>query len=438
MALQPHRGAFAWACMLTLAMLLGGCGAADQRAELRFWTLGREGEIAEQLMAEFHRRHPDIRVVVQRLPMTGAHQKLLTAFAADATPDLAQLGNTWVPEFAAIGALDVLDGRIVESPGIDPDDYFPGIWDTNVIDGRVYGLPWYVDTRLLFYRRDLLASAGFHQPPRDWQQWRASMAALKRQAGAGGYAILLPLNEYEPLQSLALQQSGAMLRDDDTRGNFSGEGFRQALAFYLEIFGNDWAPAVANTQIANVWAEFGRGYFAYYISGPWNIAEFRRRLPAEQQDHWMTAPLPGPTGIGASNAGGSSLVVFERSANKDAAWKLVEYLSEPESQLRMLELAGSLPPRRSVWTDPRLTRDAHVRAFGEQLEHARATPKVPEWERIANELRLVAEQAVRGGLDLDAAVAELDRRSDGILAKRRWMVERQQDAVVATSAAAAP
>ena len=51
---------------------------------------------------------------------------------------------------------------------------------------------------------------------------------------------------------------------------------------------------MTNTQISNVWDEFARGYFTFYISGPWNIGEFKRRLPPELQDSWMTAPLPGP------------------------------------------------------------------------------------------------------------------------------------------------
>ena len=50
---------------------------------------------------------------------------------------------------------------------VQPDDYFASIWATNVIDGTLYGVPWYVDTRLLFYRTDLLARAGFDAPPRD-------------------------------------------------------------------------------------------------------------------------------------------------------------------------------------------------------------------------------------------------------------------------------
>ena len=183
-----------------------GCSAPPRDTVVRFWAMGREGEVVTELLREFERTHPGIRVEVQQLPWTAAHEKLLTAFAGDATPDVCQLGNTWIPEFAALNALEPLGERVAASAVIDPRDYFPGIWDTNVVDGKLYGVPWYVDTRLLFYRRDLLARAGYATPPRSWAEWTAALAAMKRDAGPDRYAILLPLNEFEPLVALALQQ----------------------------------------------------------------------------------------------------------------------------------------------------------------------------------------------------------------------------------------
>ena len=138
----------------------------------------------------------------------------------------------------------------------------------------------------------------------------------------------------------------------------------------------------------------------------------------------MTAPLPGPDGPGASIAGGSSLVIFSTARDKDAAWQLIEYLSQPDIQRRFHELTGDLPPRRAPWNDAALADDIYARAFRDQLERVKPTPKVPEWERIANEMRLVAERAVHGELTVDQAAQELDARADAILEKRRWMLAR--------------
>jgi multiple sugar transport system substrate-binding protein len=406
------------------ASVVAGCGdASHDVTTLRFWAMGREGEVVTALLPEFERTHPNVRVVVQQLPWSAAHEKLLTAFAGEATPDLAQLGNTWIPEFVALRALEPLDAAIAQS-GLDATDFFPGIWQTNVVGGRVYGVPWYVDTRLLFYRRDILDAAGIREAPRSWSEWMRALAAVKAHAAPDRYAMLLPLNEVEPLVALALSQDEPLLRDGGRYGNFASAGFRRALAFYVDLFRQGYAPPISGTQLSNVWNAFGSGRFAFYISGPWNIGEFSRRLPAAVEGAWATAPLPGPSGPGASLAGGSSLVVFRASKAKEAAWQLVSYLSRQDVELRFRELTGDLPPRRSAWRDPVLAADVHARAFRDQLERVKPTPGVPEWERIVDEMRIVAERTVRGEMSVDAAVRELDARTDRILEKRRFLLAR--------------
>ncbi|MGJ4802151.1 sugar ABC transporter substrate-binding protein [Luteimonas sp. SDU82] len=410
-----------------LALLLAACASENDATTVRFWAMGREAEVVAELLREFEREHPGIRVELQQIPWTAAHEKLLTAFAADGLPDVCQLGNTWIAEFATLDALEPVQGRVDDSAIIDERDYFPGIWATNVVDGVLRGVPWYVDTRLLFYRKDLLAEAGIDALPRTWAEWERAMDAIVRAGPPGRHAVLLPLNEFEPQLSLALQTGDPLLREDDGRGNFSGPGFRKALAFYAGIFERGWAPRVSETQISNVWDEFFRGSYAFYLSGPWNIREFRRRQPPELAGAWGTMPLPGPDGPGAGIAGGTSLVLFRSSPNKDAAWQLVEFLSRPDVQQRFHALIGDLPPRRSAWAHPALAGDELSRAFRDQLERVRPTPQVLEWERIVQEMRLSTERVVRGGQAQDVAVRQLDARVDAILEKRRWVRAHEAD-----------
>jgi multiple sugar transport system substrate-binding protein len=410
--------------LIGLLGLWTGCAPKSQEPTITFWAMGREGEAVRQLLAEFEREHPAIRVDLQTLPWTGAHQKLLTAFAGGSTPDVCQLGNTWMAELTTLGALTPLESMVAASEVVKPQDYFPGIWETNLVDGRLYGVPWYVDTRLLFYRRDLLAQAGFDYPPRDWAEWSCQLAAIKTLVGPQRFAVLFPLNESEPLLTLGLQQADPLLRDGGRYGNFESPGFKRALRFYADMFRRGWAPLKTSTELSNVWVEFGRGFFGFYLSGPWNIAEFRARMPAELQGAWMTAPLPGPYGPGVSLAGGSSLVIFEASPNKRAAWQVIEYLSRPDVQRRFYLMVGDMPPRRTSWDDGRLVDDPHARAFREQLERVKATPHVPEWERIATQVGLVGEELAHGRLTVDEAAHKLNRRTDHILAKRRWILEQ--------------
>lgn len=415
-----------WLLLLVAALLLSGCaGTADTRETLTFWAMGREGDAVGRLIPAFEREHPEIRVRLQTLPWAGAHQKLLTAFVGGSSPDLCQLGNTWIPELAEVGALTPLSARVRSSASVEPGDYFPGIWDTNIIGGALYGVPWYVDTRLLFYRRDLLKRAGFDHPPRTWAEWARQLRAVKATQGPGNYALLLPLNEFEPLVTLGLQQPAPLLRDGGRYGGFESPGFKKALGFYGEIFGNHWAPLVSTTEIATV-TDFARGYFTFFISGPWYIAELEHGMPEELQNAWATAPMPGPDGPGASIAGGSSLVIFRASHHLRAAWQLIEFLSNPTVQRKFYRLTGDLPPRRTSWKNSILANDPYALAFGEQLERAKPVPKVPEWQHIAGEISVVGERLAHGDLTVDRAARELDRRADAILSKRRWVLSREK------------
>ncbi|MBN2172123.1 MAG: sugar ABC transporter substrate-binding protein [Candidatus Krumholzibacteriota bacterium] len=417
---MPRWAAVALLCLLAAG--LPGCGERRDEVVLSFWAMGREGEVVSELVPDFEREHPGIRVHVQQIPWSAAHEKLLTAHVGHATPDLAQLGNTWIAEFHALGALAPVPAG---AEAFSPDATFPGIWDTNLIAGRAYGLPWYVDTRLLFYRRDLLARAGYAEMPGDWAAWRRALAAITA-SGAARYGILLPLNEWVVPAVLGLQAGSPLLREQDSRGDFSGAAFRQGFDFYLGLFRDELAPLAGSQEIANIYQEFARGTFAMIITGPWNLGEFRRRLPAELQDAWATAPLPGPAGpaSGLSLAGGSSLVVFRESPRRAAAWQFIAYLLRPEVQRRFYRLTGDLPARRDAWAAPEFAADSTLRSFRIQLERVVSTPKIPEWEQIASRLQLRAEAAVRGALTADAALAALDADVDRILEKRRWLLAR--------------
>jgi multiple sugar transport system substrate-binding protein len=126
-----------------------------------------------------------------------------------------------------------------------------------------------------------------------------------------------------------------------------------------------------------------------------------------------------------SFAGGSSLVMFRGSKHPREAWKLIEFLSRPEQQVRFWRLTGDLPARRESWADTALSRDARTSAFGEQLQRTVPCPMVPEWEEIATRIWEQTDRAVRGAASPDSALASLDRIVDRMLEKRRWLAARK-------------
>ncbi len=150
---------------------------------------GARGRSRAGARARFERENPGVRVHVQQIPWTAAHEKLLTALRRALDARLAQLGNTWIAGVRRrLRALEPLDARARRSAsGAVPDSgYFAGIWDTNVIDGAALRRPWYVDTRVLFYRKDILARAGYDSMPANLGRVaRRRWQAMKRAVGAG-------------------------------------------------------------------------------------------------------------------------------------------------------------------------------------------------------------------------------------------------------------
>jgi multiple sugar transport system substrate-binding protein len=408
--------------------MLTGCNQSSDITEIRFWVIGAEGEYIERFLPEFEQEHPEIRVRIQKIPWTAAHEKLLTAYASNSMPDVYQLGNTWIPEFVMLDALENLTDRIAVSEAIQPEDYFPGIWKTNIIEEGIYGIPWYVDTRVLFYRKDLLERAGYAEPPKTWDELYDAARNLKAlYENRAGYAILLPTNEWAPQVVLGLTAGSSLLREEGRYGNFSGDEFVQAFDFYARFFAEGLAP-VGITQVTNIYQGITEGFFAMYISGPWNVGEFRRRLPPEMQDKWMTAPLPGLNDRvpGVSLAGGASLVLSNTSKNKDAAWKFIEFYSRPETQTHFTTLSGNLPPRYSAWERSDIKDDPHIHPFYEQLQHVEPLPKVPEWEQIAMKVQQYGEIVSTGRMSPLQTAQALDKDVDRILEKRRWILERRE------------
>jgi len=423
------RFIFPVAAILSTFTLVACQSPPNSKTVIKFWAMGAEGEHVQKLLPEFNRRYPDLEVKIQGIPWTAAHEKLLTAYAGNSLPDICQIGNTWIPEFNLLNALENLNDWLANATAIKRENYFPGIWETNVIDSAVFGIPWYVDTRLLFYRKDILAKAGYDHPPRTWDEWLEVSRKIKQlPGGQEKYALLLPTNEWVPFVVVGLAAGSSLLRDGNRYGDFSGAPFTAAFEFLMKFYHDKLAPA-GITRITNIYQGIAEGFFTMYITGPWNIGEFQRRLPAELQDKWMTAPLPGRDTLtpGTSLAGGSSLVLFKNSKKKAPAWKLIEYLSEAQQQLEFYKITGDLPAVREAWQDTAFTNNAYIKAFYQQLEHVAPTPKIPEWEQIAMKVQQYAEAASVQQMPVAAALAALDRDINRILEKRRWLLDRSKN-----------
>lgn len=400
---------------LGAGLALGGCGASV--AGLRWWAIGALGENAPELLPAF-RKASGVTVEVQALPWTGAHEKLLTGFAGDSLPDVMMLNSAWLPELSLIGA-------VAPPPAHSPllTDQVAGAVASVEVAGRAMAVPWTADSWVQFYRRDLLAAAGYAAPPLAWAEWMQMARAIKRRA-PDRFATLHLLDWPEPLFAFAAQQGAPFLRDHATRGNFASEAFRTALGFYKAIFDERLAPVTTGAEIGDTYVAWRRGRFAILPSNATSIGDLRRRTAMLPRDLWDVALTPGPHGTGAAMARGTSLAVSHAARDPAAAWALVRYLCDPAIQRRVYAITGDLPTRHAAWRAPDVRAESVSATFAQQIAHSVAPPAVPEWERIVGEVQLVAEHMVRGDYGVDAATIEMDKRVDRILEKRRWLVER--------------
>ncbi len=424
-----RKNIIVFSILLSLLFFLSCSKNDTDRKTIKFWAMGAEAEYVTKLVPDFEKENPDIKIKVQQIPWTAAQEKLVTAFASNNTPDACQLGNTWVPQFAALNAIIDLDNFIRNSQQIKKEKYFNGIWQTNIIDDKVYGIPWYIDTRVIFYRKDIFEKAGYKNPPRNWAELYDLSKKIKALfPNEEKYAIYLPTNEWAPFIIFGMEGGSTILKDNNTLGDFSSNEFKKAFEFLIKFPRNKHAP-IGISQVTNVYQAFAEEYFSMYISGPWNIQEFKKWMTGSLADKWMTAPIPGYSNDypGVSLAGGSSLVIFKNSKYKNEVWKFFEYLSRVNIQIEFYKLLNNLPSLKEAWEDSLFKNDPYMQAFYLQFQNVRATPKIPEWEQIAfSKVQQYAELAARNVMSVDDALKNLDNDVNRILEKRRWIIQNKK------------
>ena len=398
------------------AGVMAGCASADPH-RLTLWAMSIQGENVPRVLPAFEHA-TGIKVDVQALPWTAAHEKLLTAYAGGSLPDVLMVRGEWMAELAMLGAL----APVSAAAGL-MGDQFPPVLAIASVGGRAYGVPWIVDSWVQYYRRDLLADLGYEAPPTRWDDW-LTMARARRRRHPDRFTTLMLLDWPEPLINFAIGTGEPPLRDRNARGNFRSPGFGAALAFYKQQFDERLAPAIVGTQVGDSLASFAAGEFAILPSTAETVGDLGRRAAALPRARWSVARTPGPAGPARTFVAGSSLAVSSTAHAPDHAWALVQHLCAPQTQIGLHAITGDLPSRPSAWAAPALGRDPVAAVFGGALAEGVAPPLVPEWQRIITQVQGVAERMVRGQFTVDAAAREMDVVVDRLLAKRRWLLDR--------------
>lgn len=351
------------------------------------WAMGEEGKKIAEMARRFEQANPGVTVETQAIPWEAAHAKLLTAVVGGIPPDVSQMGTTWMAEFATMGALEPLDTRAAASTTANREAFFPGSLHTCEVDGSLYGVPWYVDTRVLFYRKDLLESVGFPEAPATWEDLKLAagrLSARKTMDGKKVYGISLGPRGWTELLTAVWQNGGDPLKPSEP-------GFFEAMMYYRSFFREGLTPTKEGADV-DIYHAFRTGYLPMFISGPWMVELVGKELP-ELAGKWGVAILPGKK-TRTSFVGGSNLVIFKESKKKDLAFRFLEFMSDPHNQVEWMRTTTDLPSVKEAWSDPFFADKPMVLVFGQQMFDTASPPTVPEWEQIASATEDAMEKIV--------------------------------------------
>ncbi len=397
--------------LMAAVMLTAGC-AFNRTVTLR-WTVGGDpGSIASfrALADRFEARNPGIRVQIDTLaPQTDFQHRYYSAtLGSKGSAGVDVLGGDviWTAEFAERGWIRPLDSHFPEA---ERAKFLAPPLESVTWRGKTWGVPFFTDLGVLFYRKDLLDKHGF-TPPRTMPELERQAAAIAKAEGISGY-----LWQGAPSEGLvcnameAIRGAGGRILDGDSRVDLSGPGTLTGLRWLAGLPGE-----ASPKQVRAAWEETGRiafvnGEAAFLRNWPyvWAIAQ---GPGSAVRGKVGVAPIPGFEGHPSSpTLGGWNLMVASGSRYPREAWKLVSFLTSAESQTFMALESGRLPTRHAVYADPEVRKQAPLMtALYPQAMKARPRPMTPEYTRLSRVLQAELGAMLHGRKSPEAALAAVE------------------------------
>jgi len=383
--------------LAAFALVAGGCGPARQptnhRTEISLftWVQPKEAAVNAQLISEFEREYPDIRVRTINDPSQRAMDKLQAKFGAGQPPDVMSIHGAYFVPLAAKGALLDLGPLIESDPDFDLADIYAGLLDLCRYQGRLYSVPRYASVYVLFYNQDLFDAAGVAYPRADWT-WDDYLAAAKRltvhsdDPNRRQYGCIIDFWGSR-LYPWIWQNGGDILNEQRTRCLLDSPETMGALQFLVDLRDRHRVAASSESTDRNMALDaFKTGRIGMYMTGAWDI----QTLQPIESLQWGVVPLPGRKRR-ATLLGTENYAIAAASDHPKEAWALLKFLLDPSTQERMATELEKQPSRRSVAEGPYLQGPLGKkhRVFVEALGYGVAPPNIPEWDRIG---RAVVQQ----------------------------------------------
>ncbi len=418
----PWKTAVAAVAGTSLLLGLGACGRSEDKAagasegavtsidskpatgDLTVWAMGNEGDLLGDFVKGFKEENPDVNITVTAIPWASAHDKIQTAIAAGTVPDVIQMGTTWMADFA--------DAFAPVPENFDLSDFSAGPLKAGQVNGEQLGVPWYVDTHVLYYRTDIAKQAGWDHAPKTLDELKQMAADVKQVDGVKNGIYISPSGADSWQGTLwAFFSSGVSLMDDEGNWTLDTPQMHEATEYIDSFFKDgitstnlDVTPGVSITQFVN-------GETPIMTGGPTDISQIADQ--GGDPDSYATAVIPKGESS-TSFVGGADFVVMNKAANPDAGWKFIQWMTKPETQVKWYKTATVLPSSQSAWKDETLAGDDKLAAFGEQLKSTQAPPAVPTWAQVSAAGDRIMEQIYKGQLSVDEGLKNLQAEAESI------------------------
>jgi len=320
---------------------------------------------------------------VQYVAWSDAMNRFTTSIAGGTTPDVAEVGTTWTPQFAASGALVPLDSYI-QADGLG-NDLVQGLVDAGQYDGQQYGMPWYAGVRSLMYNTDMFNALGL-TPPTNWADIQSDAAAI-HAAYPDKVAVAVP-GAAELTVYPWIWGAGGQVATQDSSGTWtSGLDSAQSIAglsFWTGLAAQGYSSASATTwSEADVLTNFAAGDVGMAIMGSWTPQTIVQKNPA-MQGKFAAEPIPGQNGgMAPSVLGGSHLAMFNTAKNKDLAWAFIKMMTTGQFAQEWAQQAGYFSGQKSLLSDQLNSTDPLVAPFVQQyVNGGAAVPVAPNWAAV--------------------------------------------------------
>ena len=414
MRIWRHRpGSALLASAAALSLLTAACGGDDSEAsgdaggdgtvsgEITLLTPiyeGTDGEklLEEELLPQFYEQYPDVSVSVDYTTYGTLNEKLTTAVASGLVPDVMMMGVGWVEGFADKGVLRDLSEFGITAESLQ-ESYTEQIVRAGMWEDSVYAVPIMLDTRFAVARKDILAEAGFDEPPSTWEELREYAIALTEREPDGtltraGFDMLS--HDLRQMYEVFLFSSGASLFNDDvTEPAFNSPEGVEALQFMTDLINEDKVEDIgfsgSDSQVHPL--VNGRAAMGLAHNNLWlQVQESAPELSDQFVPFLITGEQPGMF------FGGTLATVSANSEHPEAAAALLEFLSGPEAALAANEQRGNVPALTELLDTDYVQKNPFVQFAMENLEHAQNEGGPPQWIEIRGEFTPAIEAALLG------------------------------------------